>query len=95
MAPFIKVSLVLFAKTHGVLRTDDDPHHLTWRRAIEICTKAEIETITLTVTEKGYCYQSATGDVDWDGLDFQHDLSPPFLPRSVPGFLLAVLVRRA
>lgn len=62
----------------------------------ELLCKPEIRIVTLTVTEKGYCLDGATG-----GLDEKHpaiiaDLENPTDPRSVPGFLTEALrLRRA
>ena len=49
--------------------------------------------ISLTVTEKGYCHDPATGKLNADHPDIQHDLTNP-LPRSAPGFVLRALQRR-
>jgi len=86
--------IAAIAQTHSVLGADYDPHRLTWQKALNLCLQASIHTITLTVTEKGYCYQPATGDIDWNNPDIEHDLHQPFLPKSVPGFLLALIRAR-
>ena len=53
-----------------------------------------IRVVTLTVTEKGYCYDPATGRLDRSHPDIEHDLADPLTPRSAPGFLVAGLARR-
>ena len=50
--------------------------------------------VTLTVTEKGYCYDPATAALDETHPDIVHDLANPDAPRSVPGFLVEALRRR-
>ena len=50
--------------------------------------------VTLTVTEKGYCYDPATTALDEEHPDIVHDLRHPREPRSVPGFLVEALRRR-
>jgi len=50
--------------------------------------------ISLTVTEKGYCHQPATGRLDAGHPDIVHDLQNPAAPRSVPGLLVAALDER-
>ena len=50
--------------------------------------------VTLTVTEKGYCYDPATTALDETHPDIVHDLAEPARPRSVPGFLVEALRRR-
>lgn len=53
-----------------------------------------VHTVTLTVTEKGYCRNAATGELDVGHPDVRHDIAHPDEPRSVPGVLLAALRRR-
>jgi fructuronate reductase len=50
--------------------------------------------VSLTVTEKGYCHEPATGRLNRDHRDIAHDLANPEVPRSAPGFLVAGLARR-
>lgn len=50
--------------------------------------------VSLTVTEKGYCHEPATGRLREDHPDIVHDLAHPDAPRSAPGFLVAALDRR-
>jgi fructuronate reductase len=52
-----------------------------------------IRIVTLTVTEKGYCHDPATGMLKLDHPDIRHDLSNVH-PRSAPGFLVRALQRR-
>jgi fructuronate reductase len=57
-------------------------------------TARETRIITLTVTEKGYCHEPATGRLDFSHPDIVHDLQNPAAPRSVPGLLVAALDAR-
>src|SRR5882724_8463031 len=43
-----------------------------------------VAIVTLTVTEKGYCYDPATAALDEAQPDIVHDLKHPALPRTVP-----------
>ncbi|WP_394688134.1 mannitol dehydrogenase family protein [Hoeflea sp.] len=52
-----------------------------------------IRIVSLTVTEKGYCHDPATGMLKLDHPEIRHDLSNG-LPRSAPGFLVRALQRR-
>lgn len=52
-----------------------------------------VKIVSLTVTEKGYCHNPATGHLNPDHPDIQHDLATP-LPRSAPGFLVRALAAR-
>ncbi|MBX9618457.1 MAG: mannitol dehydrogenase family protein [Hyphomicrobiales bacterium] len=55
-----------------------------------------IRIVSLTVTEKGYCLDPASGALDATHPDIVHDLAHGSAPRSAPGFLVAALaVRRA
>lgn len=53
-----------------------------------------IRIVSLTVTEKGYCHDPATGALDETHPDIRHDLAEPLRPRSAPGFLVEALRRR-
>lgn len=54
----------------------------------------ETRIVSLTVTEKGYCHDPATGTLDETHPDIVHDLAHPERPRSAIGFLVAALDRR-
>ncbi|WP_245909532.1 mannitol dehydrogenase family protein [Sphaerotilus hippei] len=53
-----------------------------------------VHVITSTVTEKGYSFQPASGELDLDDADLLHDLRHPAAPRSTLGVLAAGLSRR-
>lgn len=54
-----------------------------------------VRIVSLTVTEKGYCHDPASGALDEAHPDIVADLADPARPRSVPGFLVEALrVRR-
>ncbi|CAN7332006.1 mannitol dehydrogenase family protein [Rhizobium sp. LjRoot98] len=50
--------------------------------------------VSLTVTEKGYCHNPATGTLDENHPDIQHDLQHPEKPKSAIGFIVEALARR-
>ncbi|SFZ86313.1 fructuronate reductase [Devosia enhydra] len=50
--------------------------------------------VSLTVTEKGYCHDPATGALDQNHPDIRHDLGDPANPVSAPGMLVEALARR-
>jgi fructuronate reductase len=50
--------------------------------------------VSLTVTEKGYCHDPATGRLDARHADIRHDLEHPAAPRSAIGLIVAALGRR-
>ncbi|MFN0193979.1 MAG: mannitol dehydrogenase family protein [Aestuariivirga sp.] len=54
-----------------------------------------VKIVSLTVTEKGYCHDPATGALNEDHADVQHDLTNPDSPKSAPGFITrAIALRR-
>ncbi|MDO5657717.1 MAG: mannitol dehydrogenase family protein [Paracoccus sp. (in: a-proteobacteria)] len=60
---------------------------------LEAMADPAIRIVTLTVTEKGYCHNPATGALNPDHPDIAHDLTHD-LPRSAPGYLVCALQRR-
>lgn len=61
---------------------------------LEAMADPAIRIVSLTVTEKGYCHDPATGTLDPAHPDIVHDLATPHCPRSAPGFLVEALRRR-
>ncbi|MEA2877919.1 MAG: fructuronate reductase [Hyphomicrobiales bacterium] len=72
-----------------VLVAPEDPEALLRR-----LSDPAVRIVTLTVTEKGYCYDPATTTLDEAHPHIVHDLANPARPRSVPGFLVEALRRR-
>jgi fructuronate reductase len=65
-------------------------------RALAYMAAPQTRIVTLTVTEKGYCQDSATGDLDETNKAIVADLANPSAPRTVPGLLSeAIRLRRA
>lgn len=56
---------------------------------------ARTRIVTLTITEKGYCRDAASGRLDASHPDIVHDLSAAGTPRSALGLLLDGLAARA
>lgn len=54
----------------------------------------DVKIVSLTVTEKGYCHDPATGELNESHPDIVHDLAHPEAPRSAIGFLMAGLRHR-
>lgn len=53
-----------------------------------------VRIVSLTVTEKGYCYDARTGGLDFAHPVIVHDLAHPDTPKSVPGYIVAALRER-
>jgi fructuronate reductase len=72
-----------------VLVAPEDPEAV-----VALMADAGVKIVTLTVTEKGYCHQPATGRLDRAHPDILADLADPDRPVSAIGFLVAALARR-
>ena len=61
-----------------------------------VARMAHLDTaiVSLTITEKGYCHNPATGRLDPNHPDIVHDLHHPDTPRTAVGFLAAALRAR-
>lgn len=65
-------------------------------RALALMVAPQTRIVTLTVTEKGYCQDAATGSLDETNPAIIADLANPSAPRTVPGLLNeAMRLRRA
>lgn len=61
---------------------------------IEKFCEPQVAIVSLTITEKGYCIDPATGKLDPTHPRIVHDLENPTLPQSAPGILVEALARR-
>lgn len=73
----------------GVLVAPESPQALVAKLAAP-----ESRIVSLTVTEKGYCHDPATGRLRADHPDIVHDLADPGAPRSAIGLIVAGLAAR-
>ena len=64
----------------------DDPEAL-----VEAMAQESVKIVSLTVTEKGYCIDPLTGQLNETHPDILHDLANAHRPRSAPGFIVAAL----
>jgi fructuronate reductase len=62
--------------------------------ALDVLASADIDMVTMTVTEKGYRHVPSSGALDVGHPDIVHDLANPLEPRSVPGILARALELR-
>lgn len=61
---------------------------------IEKFCEPQVAIVSLTITEKGYCIDPATGALDLTNPRIIHDLQSPDEPHSAPGILVEALSRR-
>lgn len=73
----------------GVMVAPENPAALVARLA-----SPSTRIVSLTVTEKGYCHDPATGRLRADHPDIAHDLAHPDAPRSAIGLIVAGLKAR-
>lgn len=73
----------------GVLVALEDPAAL-----VSAMADPDVHIVTLTVTEKGYRLDPATGDLLIDDPDVAADLADIGEPRTAPGFIVAALYAR-
>lgn len=63
-------------------------------RVVRLLADPAARVVTMTITEKGYCLDPGSGDLDFGHEAIRHDLSQPDEPQSAVGFLVAGLERR-
>lgn len=73
----------------GVKVAEENPQAL-----IDLMADESIKIISLTVTEKGYCHDPASGNLNSQHPMIQHDLKNLQQPQSTPGYLVAALQKR-
>lgn len=54
-------------------------------------TREETAIVSLTITEKGYCSDAASGELDLTNPQIQHDLTHPGAPQSAIGYIVEAL----
>ncbi|WP_144147576.1 mannitol dehydrogenase family protein [Paraburkholderia sp. BCC1884] len=61
---------------------------------LEAMTDPHCHIVSLTITEKGYCRNPASGTLQFDHPDIAHDLVDAAAPRSAIGFVVRALAQR-
>ena len=61
---------------------------------LKIMASPDTRVVSLTVTEKGYCHDPASGRLNFQHPDIQNDLKTPSQPASAIGFLVQALSLR-
>ncbi|MCQ0986925.1 mannitol dehydrogenase family protein [Jiella marina] len=81
--------LRIVASIRDILVAPEDPEAL-----LSAMCDPNVKIVSLTVTEKGYCHDPATGDLNAEHPDVKADLANPRAPTSAPGLLVEALRRR-
>ena len=84
-----KVEARVIGSIRRVLDADQEP-----AKAVAALADPDIDVITMTVTEKGYCHVPASGVLDWDRAEIADDLKRAAGRQSLPGFLAEMLGKR-
>jgi len=58
---------------------------------LDIMSADTTKIVSMTITEKGYCFDPQTGGLDLNHPDILHDLSTPDKPRSAVGYIVQAL----
>ncbi|MFO1389186.1 mannitol dehydrogenase family protein [Cellvibrio sp.] len=61
---------------------------------VSLMAQPNIKIVSLTITEKGYCHDPATGNLNSAHPDIEHDIQNLSHPKSAIGFLVAALAER-
>ncbi|SHF71940.1 fructuronate reductase [Microbulbifer donghaiensis] len=61
---------------------------------LEAMAQEDIRIVSLTITEKGYCHDPASGALNLQHPDIRHDLDNPQAPKSALGFIVYALQER-
>lgn len=73
----------------GLVVAPEDPAAL-----VALMARPSTRIVSLTVTEKGYCHNPATGELDEAHPDIRHDLAHPEALRSAVGLIVEALAQR-
>ena len=72
-----------------VLVAPEDP-----KAVVSLMADPAVKIVSLTITEKGYCHEPATGRLDKDHPDIVHDLANQERPISAIGLIVSALQQR-
>lgn len=64
------------------------------QNVLNLMTSESCKIISLTVTEKGYCHDPSSGDLNSEHPDIMHDLANLNAPKSAIGYLVSALKTR-
>ena len=73
----------------ALLVAPDDPQAL-----LRAMADRDVRIVSLTITEKGYCHDPATGSLRQDHADIMHDLGHRLVPKSALGFIVEAIAMR-
>jgi fructuronate reductase len=63
-------------------------------KVLAVMVDPAVKIVSMTITEKGYCHNPATGELALDHPEINYDLTAPHTPKSAIGFLVHALAQR-
>ncbi len=63
-------------------------------KVLEMLSSPDVRLVSLTITEKGYCYLDDRQSLDWDNPSIRHDIETDDYPRTAIGYLALALRSR-
>lgn len=79
----LRQALQVIGCVRNILVAPENP-----QKVLDQIAHADTRIVSLTITEKGYCYIPATGLLQSDHPDILHDLQHPDSPRTAIGFIV-------
>ena len=73
----------------GYTNGSEEPNHV-----LDLLARKETDLVTLTITEKGYCYDDGTHSLQYLNEHIQHDLHTDSYPKTAIGFIAKALYLR-
>ncbi|TLM78217.1 mannitol dehydrogenase family protein [Microbulbifer harenosus] len=64
------------------------------QQLLELLAQESVRIVSLTITEKGYCHDPASGNLNPQHPDVVHDLANPQAPKSALGYIVGALALR-
>ncbi|WP_295797184.1 mannitol dehydrogenase family protein [uncultured Microbulbifer sp.] len=64
------------------------------QQLLELLAQESVRIVSLTITEKGYCHDPASGNLNPQHPDVVHDLANPQTPKSALGYIVGALALR-
>jgi len=81
-------------KVSGAVTESLHPALDSKQAVLEKMAEAQVAIVSMTITEKGYCADPATGRLDKNNPLIQHDLANPHTPDSAIGYIVEALRMR-
>ncbi|QMV15600.1 mannitol dehydrogenase family protein [Vibrio spartinae] len=81
-------------KVIGAVTESCHPELDNIQAVLEKMVAPQVAIVSMTITEKGYCVDPATGQLDLDNPFIQQDLQTPHAPKSALGYIVEALKQR-